>query len=319
MNKKSIQIAKSTIAIEIEALRLMSERLGEEFQSAVEIITASSGRVAVLGMGKSGIIAKKIAATLASTGTAAFFVHPAEAFHGDLGMIQKNDVVLMISNSGETEEIIRLFPFLKHQGNKLIAATGDNLSTLSSRSDVVLDVHVNREACDNNLAPTASTTAALVMGDALAMALSYEKNFRLEDFARFHPGGILGKRLLTRVKDIMQTKELPLCTPDTSFKDLVHTTNKGRMGLAVVMKNKSILGLITDGDIRRALDGAENIKSINAKNIMTPNPKTTKPNVLMTEAEELMHLNKISSLIVTDDNEKLLGILQLHNIDIIYK
>jgi arabinose-5-phosphate isomerase len=319
MNKKSIQIAKSTIAIEIEALRLMSERLGEEFQSAVEIITASSGRVAVLGMGKSGIIAKKIAATLASTGTAAFFVHPAEAFHGDLGMIQKNDVVLMISNSGETEEIIRLFPFLKHQGNKLIAATGDNLSTLSSRSDVVLDVHVNREACDNNLAPTASTTAALVMGDALAMALSYEKNFRLEDFARFHPGGILGKRLLTRVKDIMQTKELPLCTPDTSFKDLVHTTNKGRMGLAVVMKNKSILGLITDGDIRRALDGAENIKSINAKNIMTPNPKTTKPNVLMTEAEELMHLNKISSLIVTDDKQKLLGILQLHNIDIIYK
>jgi arabinose-5-phosphate isomerase len=157
------------------------------------------------------------------------------------------------------------------------------------------------------------------MGDALAMALSCEKNFRLEDFARFHPGGILGKRLLTRVKDIMQTKELPLCTPDTSFKDLVHTTNKGRMGLAVVMKNKSILGLITDGDIRRALDGAENIKSINAKNIMTPNPKTTKPNVLMTEAEELMHLNKISSLIVTDDKQKLLGILQLHNIDIIYK
>ena len=319
MNKKSIQIAKSTIAIEIEALRLMSERLGEEFQSAVEMILASSGRVAVLGMGKSGIIAKKIAATLTSTGTAAFFVHPAEAFHGDLGMIQKDDVVLMISNSGETEEIIRLFPFLKHQGNKIIAATGDNLSTLSSHSDVVLDVHVNREACNNNLAPTASTTATLVMGDALAMALSYEKNFQLEDFARFHPGGILGRRLLTRVEDVMQTKELPLCAPGTSFKDLVHTTNKGRMGLAVVMKNKAILGLITDGDIRRALDGTENIKNLKAKNIMTPNPKTTNPNSLMTEAEELMHLNKISSLIVTDDNEKLLGILQLHNIDIIYK
>ena len=178
MNKKSIQIAKSTIAIEIEALRLMSERLGEEFQSDVEIITASSGRVAVLGMGKSGIIAKKIAATLASTGTTAFFVHPAEAFHGDLGMIQKDDVVLMISNSGETEEIIRLFPFLKHQGNKVIDATGDNLSTLSYHSDVALDVHVNREACDNNLAPTASTTAALVMGAALEKALSYEKNFK---------------------------------------------------------------------------------------------------------------------------------------------
>lgn len=310
----SVSNAKKTIMAEIEALRAMLSRLDSRFQDAVDVIMATNGRVVVVGMGKSGIIGKKIAATLASTGTPAFFVHPGEAFHGDLGMINPADVILLISNSGETEEILRIIPFLQHQGNIVISMTGCEKSTLAINSNITLDIHVEREACNINLAPTSSTTVALVLGDALAVSLSIAKEFQPEDFARFHPGGNLGKRLLTKVSDVMRKTNLPICDSLTTFKDVVQTINRGRLGLAIVTNGKSLLGIITDGDVRRTFDN-QDINSVKALDIMTLNPKIVRPSDRFTDAEALMLSSKINSLIVINEINEVVGILQIYDIN----
>ena len=293
----SSRMARQVIGMQAQALLSMSDRVDIDFDKAIKIILNATGRVVVVGMGKSGLIGKKIAATMASTGTAAFSVHPGEAFHGDLGMIQPGDVALMISNSGETEELIRLLPFLEYQKNHVIAMTGKRDSTLGRHADVVLDVSVEREACNNNLAPTSSTTATLVMGDALAVVLSATRGFQPEDFARFHPGGSLGRRLLTRVADVMRKHDLPVCRPEDSFRDVVHVINRGRLGLTLVMGGEDLLGVITGGDVRRAFDAASNYQEIQASTIMTANPKTISPDVRLADAEAQMHTAKISSQI----------------------
>lgn len=310
----AIQTAKNVFEVEIEGLVGISKRIDSTFVSALELILCSKGRVVVLGMGKSGIIGKKIAATLASTGTASFFVHPAEAFHGDLGMILPNDVALMISNSGETEELLKLLPFLNEQLNQTISLIGNINSTLARNSNVALEVSVHREACTNNLAPTSSTTAALVMGDALAVALSKINNFKPEDFARFHPGGNLGKRLLTRVSDVMCSKNIPICALRDDFRTIIHCINRGRLGLAVVIENEVICGIITDGDIRRAFDQHSNPLELISENIMSRNPKTIHEKERLIQAEKIMIGYKINSLIVINSSNHLAGILQIYDI-----
>jgi len=309
-----IHLARKTIKLQIDALGTMAEKIDREFRKAIDIIQGCRGRLVVMGMGKSGIIGRKIAATLASTGTPSFFVHPGEAFHGDLGMIHPDDVVLLISYSGETEEIIRLLPFMEYQRNPVIAMTGKIPSTLSRYADAVLDVSVEREACKNNLAPTSSTTATVVMGDALASVLAELRGFQPEDFARFHPGGSLGRRLLTRVCDVMHRENLPFCQQDASFIEIVHTITRGRLGLSLVMDGDRLAGLITDGDLRRALEGAQDHRLLCARDIMSRNPKTARPDERFAEAESRMRALKINSLVVLDDRERVTGVLQIYDI-----
>ncbi|BCM24246.1 KpsF/GutQ family sugar-phosphate isomerase [Methyloradius palustris] len=308
-----LTIAKQVITSEISSLLSMSERLDNEFLKAIAIVQNNEGRVVMIGMGKSGIIGRKIAATLASTGTPAFFVHPGEAFHGDLGMIEPKDVALLISNSGETEEIIRIIPFLHWQKNKIIAMTGNLNSSLAKHADAVLDISVDREACNNNLAPTNSTTAALVMGDAFAISLSTLKDFQPEDFARFHPGGSLGKKLLTRVHEVMQTKNLPFCEPESNFREVVSTMNTGRLGLALVIDEDQLQGIITDGDLRRALNAHQNPTTLQAYEFMTKSPKTIDQNEMFATAEAQMLASRINSMVVLGEERKVVGILQIYN------
>ncbi len=315
MKHNVLELARKTIGIEIEALHAMANRLDDGFRRAVDIILSARGRVVVMGMGKSGLIGQKIVATLASTGTHSLFVHPGEAFHGDLGMIKPIDVALLISNSGETEEVIRLLPFLQYQQNKIIAMTGRVDSTMARHSDVVLDIAVEREACNNNLAPTSSTTATLVMGDALAVALSVERGFQPEDFARFHPGGSLGRKLLTRVADVMHTENLPICSPKDCFRDVVHVINRGRLGLALVMQGQELNGLITDGDVRRAFDANHDCKALIAAQIMSTNPKSVSPQMRFTEAEDLMRTCKVNALVVKELTGQVAGVLQIFDIN----
>ncbi|MBE9607847.1 KpsF/GutQ family sugar-phosphate isomerase [Chitinilyticum piscinae] len=311
----SLEIARQVIDIEISALHDMSSRLGADFHAAVQLILSTKGRVVVVGMGKSGLIGKKITATFASTGTPSFFVHPAEAFHGDLGMIKPTDTVLMISNSGESEELVRLIPFLQYQENRIIAMTGRLNSTLAVNAHAVLDISVKQEACTNNLAPTSSTTATLVMGDALAVALSTLKDFKPEDFARFHPGGSLGRRLLTKVRDVMHKQNLPTCQPDTTFRDLIHSISAGRLGLVLVMDgNEELAGIITDGDVRRAFEMHEDPTTLSAQHIMTKQPKVIGQNESFAFAEEYMRTKKLSSLIVLDAHDNVVGVLQIYDI-----
>ncbi|TDV37314.1 arabinose-5-phosphate isomerase [Paraburkholderia caballeronis] len=306
-----LRIAREVIAVEIAALREMSTRLNGTFAQAIDLILGTEGRVVVVGMGKSGIIGKKIAATLASTGTPAFSVHPGEAFHGDLGMVRPEDIALMISNSGETEELIRLLPFMQYQKNRVIAMTGNLNSTLAKNADVVLDVSVAREACNNNLAPTSSTTATLVMGDTLAVALSTARGFQPEDFARFHPGGSLGRKLLTRIADVMHSRNLPFCSHDATFREVIQTITQGRLGLAIVMNGDRLCGVITDGDIRRAFEHNETAMQLAAADIMTRTPKTVNLNERLVAGEELMQKEKIKELIVVDDEQRVVGVLQI--------
>lgn len=306
-----LAIAQQTLDIEIAALKAMRQRLDHRINQAVEIVLEMRGRVVVVGMGKSGIIGQKIAATLASTGTSAFFVHPGEAFHGDLGMIKPIDVALLISNSGETEEVLRILPFLQYQKNKIIAMTGKMQSTLAQHADVVLDVGVEREACKNNLAPTSSTTNTLAMGDALAVALTEKRNFQPEDFARFHPGGSLGRRLLTRVQDVMCKEPLPVCAPTSSFREVVNAITYGRLGLTLVMDDEVLCGIITDGDVRRAFDTYEDVKSLHAEKIMTANPLTITADTRFADAESYMREKKVSALVVQDTAGKTVGVLQI--------
>lgn len=303
--------ARHVVLQEIGALRRMADRMGRGFATAVRLLSREGVRVVVLGMGKSGHIGRKIAATMASTGTPAFFVHPAEAFHGDLGMILAQDVLLLISNSGETEELVRLLPFLRQQGNQLIAMTGRPSSTLGRAAHAVLDIGVDHEACSNNLAPTSSTTATLVMGDALAVTLSQLKGFRPEDFARFHPGGSLGRQLLTRVEDVMQRDRLPFCREESSFREVIHAITRGRLGLVLVGSHRHLHGLITDGDVRRSFDAHDDPLALRARDIMTTSPVTIGGEAMLGEAEALMQARRIAALVVLGRGGEVAGVAQL--------
>lgn len=314
MKNNFITRAKEVVDLEVGALQAMREQVDTAFALAVEIILETRGRVVIIGMGKSGIIGQKIAATLASTGTPSFFVHPGEAFHGDLGMIKPIDVALLISNSGETEEILRILPFLKHQQNRIIALTGKVESTLAKHADAVLNVGVEREACNNNLAPTSSTTCTLVMGDALAVVLSSANKFQPEDFARFHPGGSLGKKLLTRVGDVMH-KELPSVLSGTELHEAVLVMTAGRLGLALVLgTDGKLLGIFTDGDLRRALTKNTSCMQDTIDSHMSVQPLTVSPDMRLVEAEDLMRNQKIRCLVIVDDTAKPVGLVQLFDV-----
>jgi len=306
-----LSIAKESLTEQAGALMNLSCELGDEFITAVNLILQTEGRVVVCGMGKSGLVGKKMTATFASTGTPSFFMHPAEAFHGDLGMLAREDLLILISYSGETEEIINLLPSVKHFGNKIISIVGNIQSTMAQNSDVILNVKVEREVCPNNLAPTTSTLATMGMGDALAVALIKERNFQAEDFARYHPGGSLGRRLLTRVSDVMHTKNLPVITADASLKETVLTISEGRLGLVVVTDRKQVRGIVTDGDLRRALVKKVDMNQAEVKDIMTQNPVTIVPDMMLIDAESLMMEKKIKALVVTDERKNMLGILEI--------
>jgi len=306
-----------TFAIEIEALRTVAARIDGAFSRACEVLLACRGRVVCMGMGKSGHVARKIAATLASTGTPAFYVHPAEAGHGDLGMMTDADVALALSYSGESEEILTLLPALKRQGNVLIALTGRAGSALAREADVHLDVGVLEEACPLQLAPTASTTAALAMGDALAVALLEARGFTADDFARSHPAGALGRRLLLRISDLMHTgSAIPAVRPDALLVDALLEMSHKRLGMtAVTDADGCLLGLFTDGDLRRVLAANRGqMHSTTVAGVMTRNPVTISPHALAAEAARLMETRKINALLVVDGHNRLLGALNLHDL-----
>lgn len=309
-----IESARRTLSTQAQALANLVDQVTEEFAKAVRMILTSKGRTIICGMGKSGLIGKKIAATLASTGTPSFFLHPGEAFHGDLGMIQPEDVLVLISFSGETEELMRLLPSLKSFGNPSIAMVGNIDSTLAKHCDCVLDLSIDKETCPNNLAPTTSTTMTTAMGDALAVALMECRNFQPQDFARFHPGGSLGRKLLTRVKDLMHKDNLPICAPNTTLKDAISVMTHGRMGVVLIQDEGKLLGIFTDGDLRRAmLKESEGMIHKTMTSLMTPNPKTINENVMIVQAEEQMLRDKITLLVVVDDAKNLSGILEIYD------
>ncbi|WP_439287137.1 KpsF/GutQ family sugar isomerase [Lonepinella sp. BR2357] len=302
--------ARETITMAEQALIKLSQNLDNTFNQVIELILQCDGRIAVSGVGKSGLIGQKIVASLASTGTPSFFLHPTEAFHGDLGMLKPIDVVILISYSGESDEVNKLIPSLKNFGNKIIALTSNPHSTLGKHADYVLDISIEREACPNNLAPTTSALVTLALGDALTVALIYARDFKPIDFAKFHPGGSLGRRLLCRVKDQMQTR-LPLTLPSTSFTDCLMIMNEGRMGVALVMENNQLQGIITDGDVRRALttNGATTLTKT-AQDLMTRNPKTIHQDEFLSSAEIFMKENKIHSLVVVNDQREVVGLIE---------
>ena len=307
--------ALNTFRAEAEAVQSLAGQLTDDFEKAVRAILATHGKVIVTGMGKSGLVGRKIAATLASTGTPSFYLHPGEAYHGDLGMIEAGDIVLALSNSGQTDEVLRLIPYLQECGNTVIAMTGNAGSTLAKNSTYHLDVSVKSEACPLSLAPTCSTTAQLAMGDALAVALMNERGFRAEDFARFHPGGSLGRRLLTRVGDVMRSEHLPTASPSSRLGEVIITISDARMGVAVILDEGKIAGIVTDGDVRRAmLKYGARFFDITADEIMTRTPKTVSVADRLTDAEQLMQDNKIHSLIVVDRDGKLAGIVELYDL-----
>ncbi|MBS6872261.1 MAG: KpsF/GutQ family sugar isomerase [Haemophilus parainfluenzae] len=305
-----LQIARETLSVESQALAQLSQRLDDEFSKVVDLILACEGRLVIGGIGKSGLIGKKMVATFASTGTPSFFLHPTEAFHGDLGMLKPIDIVMLISYSGETDDVNKLIPSLKNFGNKIIALTSNKNSTLARHADYVLDITVEREVCPNNLAPTTSALVTLALGDALAVSLITARHFQPADFAKFHPGGSLGRRLLCKVKDQMQTR-LPITTPDTNFTDCLTIMNEGRMGVALVMENQQLKGIITDGDVRRALtaNGADTLNKT-AKELMTSSPKTIHENEFLAKAEDLMKEKKIHSLVVVNDENNVVGLVE---------
>jgi arabinose-5-phosphate isomerase len=310
-----IELGRQALTVEIEGLRAQLPRLGTDFARACRICLNCRGRIVVTGMGKSGHIGGKIAATLASTGTPAFFVHPGEASHGDIGMITRDDAVLALSNSGETAEILTILPVIKRLGVPLIALTGNSDSALARIATVHLDIRVPAEACPLNLAPTASTTAALAVGDALAVALLKARGFTEEDFARSHPAGALGRRLLF-VKDVMRTgQQIPTVRVDTTLaQGLLEVTSKGLGMTAIVDDAMRVLGVFTDGDLRRALDRAADLHATRMDQVMTEGPKSVLPSTLAAEAVHLMETHRITSLIVRDDQGKLVGVLHVHDL-----
>ncbi|WP_432459155.1 KpsF/GutQ family sugar-phosphate isomerase [Agarivorans sp. QJM3NY_25] len=303
-----ISTAKNVIDVEIQGLKFMAANLGDEFNKAVDAILTTSGRTIICGMGKSGIIGKKIAASFASTGTPSFFMHPGEAFHGDLGMVKPEDVFIAISNSGETDEVLKLLPFLRDNGNYLIAITGKQSSTLAKNCHCHLDVAVPKEACPHQLAPTSSTTAALVMGDALTVALMEQREFLPENFARFHPGGSLGRRLLSKVQDEM-IDSLPWVDASADFKTIIHGISKGQLGL-VLTKIDNHWAIVTDGDVRRAMEAkGKDVFDLIAKDIATTHPASISPDTSIQNAYEFMTKRNITSLLVTENNE-VIGVLK---------
>ncbi len=310
------QLGRAVIQLEAAAVGALADRLDADFGRACEIMLQTPGRVIVVGMGKSGHIGGKIAATLASTGTPAFFVHPGEASHGDLGMITMTDVVLAISNSGETAEILTILPLIKRMGVKLVALTGNPKSTLARQADAHINVGVAQEACPLNLAPTASTTAALAMGDALAVALFQSRGFTEEDFARSHPGGMLGRRLLMYVSDIMHSgAKIPLVSEDADLREaLLEMTSKGLGMTGVTDGGQRLCGIYTDGDLRRTLNRGDDVYTVKIRDVMTRNPKTTRPDRLAAETVQLMRSANINGLFVVDDDQRVLGALNMHDL-----
>ena len=310
---QALRLGRETFDIEAQALQSLGARLGQVFVQAVQLLLATPGRVVVMGMGKSGHVGRKIAATLASTGTPAFFVHPAEASHGDLGMVTRGDLLLALSNSGESSEITVLLPMLKRQGVPLIAMTGGLQSSLARHADLVLDCSVEREACPLNLAPTTSTTVQLAMGDALAVALLDARGFRPEDFARSHPGGSLGRKLLTHVSDVMRSgDQVPRVGPEASFSDLMREMSAKGLGCsAIVDAAGHIQGIFTDGDLRRRIEAGADLRTATAAQVMHPSPRRIAPDALAVDAAELMEAHGITSVLVVDAAGVLTGVVHI--------
>jgi len=311
---RAVVMGRRVLEIEAAAVSALARRLGREFHAAVTLILESRGRVVVSGIGKSGHIARKLAATFASTGTPAYFVHAAEAVHGDLGMITRDDVLIAISNSGENDELLTIVPLVKRLGGKLIAITGNEASSLAQEADIHLDARVDQEACPLNLAPTASTTAALALGDALAVALLDARGFGADDFARSHPGGALGRKLLTHVGDVMQT-DVPTLADSAPVPLALAAMTRGGMGMAVVLDAAGkICGIFTDGDLRRALERLGDLRATPVADVMTRHPRSIGARRLAVEAVEMMETNKINQLLVTDDSGALCGALNMHDL-----
>jgi len=314
-NKNTIiENAKQTILVESDAIANLVNYIDADFENAVNCIHHANGRVIVTGIGKSANIAAKIVATFNSTGTPAIFMHAADAIHGDLGIIQKNDVVICISKSGNTPEIKVLVPLIKNYGNKIVALTGNKESFLAKNADFVLNAYVEKEACPNNLAPTTSTTAQLVMGDALAICLLNLNNFTSNDFAKYHPGGALGKKLYLRVSDLIEKNEIPQVSPNSPIKDVIVEISEKRLGCAAVLENNNLIGIITDGDLRRMLKNNSDIATLKAADIMSKNPKTIAANEMAIKALKTLEENNITQILVTDSNNKYVGVVHLHDL-----
>lgn len=305
-----IDVAKKCFQDEAQAILSLIPNLDDNFTKAIELIIESKGKLIVTGVGKSGHIGAKIASTMASTGTPAFFVNPLDAFHGDLGMIGKSDVVLAISNSGQTDELLRFIPLLKERNIPIISMSGNPASLLAKYSECHLNVAVEREACPLNLAPTSSTTATLAMGDAIACALMTVRNFQAKDFAQFHPGGSLGRRLLSRVKDYMTTENLPIVNRESKVSDTLMQISRTKMGIAVVIEEEEIIGVVTDGDIRRTMQrDQEHFFQLTVKDLMNTNPKLIKEDAKLSQAEKVMREHNIKSLIVVNESNRLVGVI----------
>ena len=311
--KSILSFAKETIELQASSIKNLYKLLTKDFEKAVSLINKTKGRVIVTGIGKSAIIAQKIVATFNSTGTPSIFMHAADAIHGDLGLIQKNDIIICISKSGNTPEIKALVPYIKNPFNKLIAITGETNSYLSEKSDIVINSYVDAEACPNNLAPTTSTTAQLVIGDAIAVCLVKLRGFSSNDFAKYHPGGNLGKRLFLKVEDLIDSKSLPKVDASDLMKDVIIEISNKMLGITVVLDKNKIVGVITDGDLRRQLLKSHDISKVKADEIMSKNPKIINKNLLATEALLIMKANKISQLIVAEKN-KYIGILHIQSL-----
>lgn len=306
-----ITSVRNTLAEQGEALRHLSDVIdAEEYRTALRLMVGCKGHVIVSGMGKSGHVGRKMSATLASTGTPSFFIHPAEAFHGDLGMITPYDVLILISASGETDEVLKLVPSLQNFGNKIIAITNNAHSTLAKHADATLELNMSSESCPNNLAPTTSTTLTMAIGDALAIALIRERHFKPDDFARYHPGGSLGRRLLTRVADVMQS-HVPSVDIDASFRQIIQELTSGCQGMVVVKDSGKLAGILTDGDLRRYMEKCEDFVNATADSMMTRNPITMQQNAMITEAEEKMTKHRISTLLITDSNQDVIGLVRI--------
>lgn len=316
MNTEQIlAVGRRTVELETRSVEGLQAYLNEDFAQAVQAIFHCKGRLVVSGIGKSAIVAQKIVATLNSTGTPALFLHAADAIHGDLGMVQEDDIVLIISKSGESPEIKVLVPLIKNFGNQLIGMVGQTQSFLAHQADFVLNTTVSKEACPNNLAPTSSTTAQMVMGDALAVCLMEMKGFNGQDFAKFHPGGNLGKRLYLRVKDLYVQNQRPAIPPDAVLKEIIISISGSRLGVTVVTdSSQKVLGVITDGDLRRMLERESELTSVRAEKIMTRNPKNIGPDALAIEALDLLRKHDITQLVVVDTNQEYLGVLHLHDL-----
>jgi len=314
--EKSLELARRVLEIEADAVRALIERTGESFVAAINLILASRGRVVVSGIGKSGHVARKIASTLASTGTPAYFVHAAEASHGDLGMVRPEDIFICISYSGESAELLDIVPLVKRQGAKLIALTGEADSTLAREADVHLDARVAQEACPLNLAPTASTTAALALGDALAVVLLDARGFSETDFARSHPGGALGRRLLTHVSDVMRRgDEVPVVSLEATLPEAILEITRKGLGMTAILDNAGkVTGIFTDGDLRRTVEKIPDLKAARIIDVMSKSPRLIRPQALAVEAVELMERHKINQLLVADDQGALVGALNMHDL-----